>query len=381
MRRPRSVPAVVGLLVLLLLNSVTLAQAPGQPGAPSPSASPALESPPADVPAPAPTEIPPTPSGSEPSRSLRLVIAQAPPDPVANAWYVGQERGFFKKHGLDIALVDCPTWDAATRAVATGHADGCVVGPHWPFFSSSPGFAARIVLVTHHAVGDSLIARKSIRSIKQLKKRRVGTRGGSSACAFLAETLRRNGMALKSIRFMPATTMEDVFEGWRARNYDAIVTWEPYLTRAIRRHRAVVLARSGNVSGIAPGFVVMTPDAIAARPAEVQKLVEAWYDIVDWIRAHPHEADAIVSRHAGLPVASYNFKRYGVRLMGRHENPSAFASRTHGRDYSSLWNLVPFRLRLDRQTSRSEKTRPPDIQVEPRFVTGSPASEPAPEAK
>ena len=47
---------------------------------------------------------------------------------------------------------------------------------------------------------------------------------------------------------------------------------------------------SSNVPGTIPDLLVLKSEIAEKRPADVQKIVNAWYESLDWWKAHPDDA-------------------------------------------------------------------------------------------
>jgi len=80
--------------------------------------------------------------------------------------------------------------------------------------------------------------------------------------------------------------------------------------------------------------VVATADAATKRPADMQKLVNAWYATLDYIKANPDEARKIMAKKADLSTQDYADLEKGTTIFSAEQAAAAFADRAG--DPSSL---------------------------------------------
>jgi NitT/TauT family transport system substrate-binding protein len=72
---------------------------------------------------------------------------------------------------------------------------------------------------------------------------------------------------------------------------------------------------------------------VKERPADVQKLVDAWFETLDYIAAHPDESVAIMAERAGVSVDDYRAYDAGTTIFTVADNVEAF---TPGSDQKHL---------------------------------------------
>ena len=65
------------------------------------------------------------------------------------------------------------------------------------------------------------------------------------------------------------------------------------------------------------------------RPKDVQKLVDAWYKTLDYIKAHPEESIEIMAAKAGLSPADYENSPTGTKIFTADEALAAFQDGDH----------------------------------------------------
>jgi sulfonate transport system substrate-binding protein len=96
--------------------------------------------------------------------------------------------------------------------------------------------------------GEAVLVKKdsSIRTIKDLRSRRIAVNKGSNVHFFLVEVLEKNGLKFDEIvpRYLPPSDAWAAFEGG---SVDAWAIWDPFLTAAIVKTDARVVQDGENI--------------------------------------------------------------------------------------------------------------------------------------
>src|SRR5262249_14955950 len=84
------------------------------------------------------------------------------------------------------------------------------------------------------------------------------------------------------------------------------------------------LFTSKDFPGSIPDHLVVSGDLLKKRPADVQKLINAWYMTLDYIKANPDKATAIMAKRAGVSAAEYKDYDAGTTIFSLQQNISAY---------------------------------------------------------
>src|SRR4028118_51443 len=96
------------------------------------------------------------------------------------AWDIADQQGFFKKRGVNVKLVWFPVYTDSLNALAAGQVDAN--GQTWSDTMGplAKGMDLKAVLVNDNSFGnDALIAQPGIKSVKELKGKKVATELGT----------------------------------------------------------------------------------------------------------------------------------------------------------------------------------------------------------
>jgi NitT/TauT family transport system substrate-binding protein len=153
-------------------------------------------------------------------------------DPVFSAYYVAQEAGLFKKHGLDVRINTGPSGSAMVAFLVNGQIESA-------FGSEIAGVAnhnldPNVVVVAQatRLVRWLAVVGRNIDTLDQLKGKKVGVARGSGGEVFwlaMIDKLKLNP-ADYTVVHVEAPEMVAALERG---NIDAYAVWEPWVTRGL----------------------------------------------------------------------------------------------------------------------------------------------------
>ena len=150
-------------------------------------------------------------------------------------WWIAQEKGFFAARGVNVQLINFIQDQDINAALASRRLDGANIATHTAINFIDRGVDIRLVLLMDASYeADAIIADASIKSIKDLRNKRVAFEEITTSDLLLTYALRENGMSKSDIRPVPMPAA-DAGTALIAGRVDVAVTYEPYLTAALRR--------------------------------------------------------------------------------------------------------------------------------------------------
>jgi NitT/TauT family transport system substrate-binding protein len=190
-----------------------------------------------------------------------------------------------------------------------------------------------VVLVNDNSTGnDQIIVRPGIDSIEGLRGATVGVEEGTVDHFLLLQGLRRAGMDPKEITLRPLPT-DAAASAFAAGQLDAVGVFAPFTTKALERPGSKALFTSADFPGSISDHLVFRADVVGRRRADVQRIVGAWFQTLEWIKAHPDEAVAIMAARAGVSPEEYRAYDRGTTIFTLEQNIAAFEP---GADMSHL---------------------------------------------
>ena len=202
-------------------------------------------------------------------------------------WYLVEEKGFFKKEGVNVTLKWFPVYSDSLSALSTGQIDANSQTLSDTLAPASKNIALKAVLVNDNSNGgDGIVVKPDIQSIKDLKGKRVATELGTVDHMLLLTALEQNGMGEKDINYINMA-VNDAGPAFIAGKLDAAVLWEPFLSKAIKDGKGKLLFSSKDTPGLIPDLLVFRKDITDKRPDDVKKIVRAWFDALDYWKQNP----------------------------------------------------------------------------------------------
>ena len=135
------------------------------------------------------------------AQPLKKVVLFGQPSVNNDAIWMALEYGYFKEQGLDVEYRVFPSGTTAFQTFRTGQGDIVMTGdlPSVQYFFNNPGQYQTFAAIERDAKGYVVIARKDIKSAKDLVGKPVATRVGSTGSWFISEYLTKNGVDPKSV--------------------------------------------------------------------------------------------------------------------------------------------------------------------------------------
>lgn len=140
-----------------------------------------------------------------------------------------------------------------------------------------------------------------IKSLQDLKGKRIALMKGSSAHYFLAQILTKANLTWQDIEPIWLTPA-DARAALDKKSIDAWAIWDPYSSAAQIKDDNRVLV---DASALPPAysFYLSSPKFLTAHPQEAHKIIETLNQTDDWIQAHPDETIKILAESTGLDEA------------------------------------------------------------------------------
>jgi sulfonate transport system substrate-binding protein len=193
------------------------------------------------------------------------------------------------------------------EAINTGNIDfGADVADTVPLFAQAAG--AKLAYIAEEAASPSaqaiLVGAESpIKTLADLKGRKVAVTKGAGSHFLLLAALAKSGLSFKDIS--PAyLTPADGRAAFIGGNVDAWVAWDPFLTSAQRQSNARVLSDGGN--GLASyKRYYLSSAAFADRRGDVLNAIFGKLDETGkWVKAHQDDAANLLASLWGIDAAT-----------------------------------------------------------------------------
>jgi NitT/TauT family transport system substrate-binding protein len=214
---------------------------------------------------------------------------------------IADEKGYFKKYGLNVTIVDYPTGVVAMNELLAGNADLAYAAEFVGVSTSFKPADFRIITCTAKSDVIALVIRndRGISKPLDLKGKTIAFPKGTAAEFFLGRYLTLNGMDIHdvAVRYLsPAELAASIESG----DSDAVIIWEPNVYQIMQKP-GLNVTRWPAQSGQRFYWVTYTrADVIRDKPAMIRQYLHALGDAEIFMYTSEPEAKAIVQRRMNM---------------------------------------------------------------------------------
>jgi len=254
------------------------------------------------------------------------------------AWYIAEQKGYFKKHGADVKLVWFANYTDSISALSAGQVDANSQTWSDTMAPLAMGVPLKVILVNDNSAGnDALMVSPKIKSFKDLKGKRIALEEYSISHFLLTMALNKNGMSLKDVKVINLSA-GDAAAAFLAGRVDAAVVWNPWVNTIQTSGKGKPLFTSADVPGMVPDLLVAQEKSLMAKRKDFVGMVKAWYDVEAFLRSNPDEAAKIMAKVVGMDPKEYKVFLPGTKFFDQKANLKAFGPAS---DATSLLGVAP----------------------------------------
>ena len=253
------------------------------------------------------------------------------------AWYVAEQKGYFKKNGASVKLVWFANYSDSISALSSGQLDANsqtwsdTLGP------LAKGLPLKAVLVNDNSAGnDALMVGPKIKSFADLKGKSVALEQYSVSHFVLATALTKNGMKPSDVKIVNLSA-GDAAAAFLAGRIDAAVVWNPWVNQIEQSGKGRPLFTSKDMPGLIPDLLVAQEKATKEKRKDLVGMIKAWFEAEKFIREQPAEASVIMAKVVSLKPDEYKVFLPGTKFFDAAANTEAL----DGKSAQSLVSVTP----------------------------------------
>lgn len=285
------------------------------------------------------------------------------------AWQVAIEKGWFKEAGVDVKF-EWFDYSASMDAFAAGKIDAVTMTNGDALVTGSGGAKSVMLMLTDYSNGnDMIVAKPGIKSIKDLKGKKVSVEQGLVEHLLLLNGLKKAGMKESDVTLVNAKTNE-MPQMLTAKDIAAVGAWQPVSGEAMK---AVPGSKPIYTSADEPGLIydvlAANPASVKARRADWQKVVKVWDKVVAYIEDPKTQPDAvkIMAARSGISAAEYLPLLKGTKLLSLEEGKKIYVK---GDGFKTLYGSTKI---VDSFNVANQVYKTPekiDSYLDPSFTNG-----------
>ena len=259
---------------------------------------------------------------------------RAPEQPLrigTNVWigseplYLARELGHLDPKAVQ--LVEYPSASEVLRAFRNQAIDGMIITLDELFGLAIDGLKPRIVLVTDISHGaDAVVGREGMRSMHDLKGKRVAVESGALGAYVLSRALALSGMQAADVEIVHLESNEqpNAFKNGRV---DGAVTFDPYRKQLLTAG-ATTLFDSTRMPGEVVDLVAVRENVLQDQPKAVRALLNGWFSAIASLKREPQDAARRMGVRHQTSGEQFLESLRGLRLPTREENLKMLAGTT-----------------------------------------------------
>jgi len=212
------------------------------------------------------------------------------------AFSTSRDKGYYRDEGLDVELI-LMSAPIASRALLSGDVEVATVGGAGllPVLSGAP---LRFIFTTYNRPMFWLFGKAEIRSVKELKGKRVGVSGiGSGPDSLLREALRRNALEGRDVAILSLGVMPTIYSGLQSGVVDAAMLSPPFTFRAEEDGFRELIAFPKQDLVEMQGSILVKESFLQSDPATLEKFIRATYKGFLYIKQNRSGTIPILGRY------------------------------------------------------------------------------------
>jgi len=208
----------------------------------------------------------------------------------------------FSSQGIDVKWIEFSSGPPMLEAMNVGSVDYGAVGDSPPIFAQSAG--AAIVYAAGQPItnGQGILVpgNSPIRTIADLKGKRVGFTKGSSAHNVIVQTLEKTGLSYGDITPVYLTP-PDAGPAFANGSIDAWSIWDPYFAIGETKQNGRILVNASEITKT-NSFYIANRDFAKSQGAVLQQIIDVTSATAMWAEAHRDEVAKSLSAITGIPL-------------------------------------------------------------------------------
>jgi NitT/TauT family transport system substrate-binding protein len=236
-----------------------------------------------------------------------------------------QPAGIFKQRGLNVELVQFENNQDVSRAVMRGGLDAAFTS-FWDVMQVDPGTGKPLVLLTTNisAGADGIVAQPGIKSVADLRGKKVGAKLGTVNHLILLEALKAHQIQPADVEILDYSN-EVAAEKIKAGAIDAAVLWEPMLGETAKSIKGNVVYTTKQVDSLVIDALMSSDKIVNTKKAELKQFMLAWFDVMHAVEIQPSQVFSTVGKALGQSGEAFASDYAGLKKGDMALNQRLFA--------------------------------------------------------
>jgi sulfonate transport system substrate-binding protein len=220
---------------------------------------------------------------------------------------IARQQGVIEKaleaKGVKVSWVEFTAGPPLVEALNVGSINVGWTGDAPPIFGQSAGSAiVYVAALPSNGKGEAIFTKpeSGIKSVADLKGKKVGVGKGTSAHNLLVAAIEKNGLKFSDIDVVYLSPA-DAAAAFASDKIDAWAVWDPFYAIAETRYKPVTLARTSEVLNVSTYFLA-NRDYAKSHADTINITIDALGEAAKWSAANRDKVAAALHEVTGVPL-------------------------------------------------------------------------------
>ena len=220
---------------------------------------------------------------------------------------IARQQGVIEKaleaKGVKVSWVEFTAGPPLVEALNVGSINVGWTGDAPPIFGQAAGSAiVYVAALPSNGKGEAIFTKpeSGIKSVTDLKGKKVGVGKGTSAHNLLVAALEKNGLKFSDIEVVYLSPA-DASAAFASDKIDAWAVWDPFYAIAETRYKPVTLARTSDVLAVSTYFLA-NRDYAKSNADTINITIDALGEAAKWSAANRDKVAAALHEVTGVPL-------------------------------------------------------------------------------
>jgi NitT/TauT family transport system substrate-binding protein len=284
---------------------------------------------------------------------------------------------FYKDFGIEVEIVVIDDFEQSRNAFRAGGDKGGVD----IMWSTVDAFALEyhglralnpktILQYDWSRGGDAIAVDQSIRSVTDLKGKKLACAEGTPSHYFALYVLTQGGLSNRDVEWVFTASAIDAANTFKAGKVDAAVSWSPDVYLAAKeRSGAHILASTREATNLIADIFVARGDFIEQHPEELRRFVAGWIKGVELANRNPDRTAGLLARSfSGIDLEAAKGMLADVKLPNFPENRAFFDAKGSLANYHTIYKTAQG---IWRKIGMISNVYEPYQTIDTRFLEGA----------
>lgn len=248
------------------------------------------------------------------------------------AWEIAIQKGWIKQAGVEAEFAWFE-YGPSMEAFTAGKVDAVMVTNGDSLVTGANGAKNVVIMLVDYSNGnDMIIAKPGIKSVKELKGKKIGLEVGLVEHLMLLNALKKNGMTEADVTIVNTPTAQTP-QVLASGQVDAVAAWQPNAGQALKALAgSTAIYTSADEPGLIYDTIAVSPQSLAQRRGDWVKIVALWDQVIGYINNPATRADAlkIMAARTGSTPKDYEAFLSGTRFLSLAESAKIIANKADG---------------------------------------------------